>query len=74
MCNKALTGLARELGVALIAAQADGPEWIIPGIPSSNMRDGVDELAYFDALIDDAANRFNIDRGQLMGSGSRPGR
>jgi polyhydroxybutyrate depolymerase len=74
MRNKALTGLARELGVALIAAQADGPEWIIPGIPSSDIRDGVDELAYFDALIDDAANRFNIDRGRLMGSGSRPGR
>jgi len=73
MRNKALTGLASDLGVALIAAQAAGPEWIIPGIPSHDRRDGVDELAYFDALIDDTANRFAVDRTQIMASGFSSG-
>lgn len=73
MRNKALTALASELGVAFIAAQADGPEWIIPGIPSSNLRQGVDELAYYDALIDDATSRFAIDRKLIMASGFSSG-
>jgi len=73
MHNKALTALASDLGVAFIAAQADGPEWIIPGIPSSDLRQGVDELAYFDALIDDAAKRFAIDRSKLVASGFSSG-
>jgi polyhydroxybutyrate depolymerase len=73
MRNKALTALADKLGVAFIAAQADGPEWIIPGIPSKDHRDGVDELAYFDALVEDAAERFAIDRTRIMASGFSSG-
>jgi polyhydroxybutyrate depolymerase len=73
MRNKALTALAAELGVAFIAAQADGPEWIIPGIPSSDKREGVDELAYFDALIEDVTTRFAIDRTRLVASGFSSG-
>lgn len=73
MRNKALTGLAADLGVALIATQADGPEWVIPGIPSIDHRDGVDELAYFDALIADVTTRFAIDRARLVASGFSSG-
>jgi polyhydroxybutyrate depolymerase len=73
MHNKALTALADKLGVAFIAAQADGPEWVLPGIPSSDQRDGIDELAYFDALIEDAAARFTIDRSRIVASGFSSG-
>jgi polyhydroxybutyrate depolymerase len=73
MRNKALTALAADLGVALIAAQADGPEWIIPGIPSHDQREGVDELAYFDTLIEDVTARFAIDRTRLVASGFSSG-
>ena len=73
MRNKALTALASELGVAFIAAQADGPEWIIPGIPSSDLRQGVDELAYFDTLIEDVTTRSAIDRTRLVASGFSSG-
>ena len=73
MRNKALTGLADKLGVAFIAAQADGPEWVIPGIPSHDHREGVDELAYFDALIADVTARFAIDPSRLVASGFSSG-
>jgi polyhydroxybutyrate depolymerase len=73
MRNKALTGLADKPGVALIAAQAAGPEWIIPGIPSHDIREGIDELAYFDALIEDVTARFAIDRTRLVASGFSSG-
>jgi len=73
MRNKALTGLADKLGVAFIAAQADGPEWVIPGIPSHDLRDGIDELAYFDALIEDVAARFAVDPTRLVASGFSSG-
>ena len=71
--SKGLTALSNKLGVAFIAAQADGPEWIIPGIPSSDHREGVDELAYFDALIEDATTRFAIDPARLVASGFSSG-
>jgi polyhydroxybutyrate depolymerase len=73
MRSKGLTGLSNNLGVAFIAAQADGPEWIIPGIPSSDHRPGVDDLAYFDALIADASTRFAIDPARLVASGFSSG-
>lgn len=66
MRNKAITALASELNVAMIAAQAAGPEWGVPGVPSADAPQGVDELAYFKALIDDAASRFAIDRSRVV--------
>jgi len=73
MRNGSLTALVDELGVALIAAQAAGPEWNIPGIPSVDAREGVDELAYFDELVEDAASRFKVDRSRIMVAGFSSG-
>ena len=73
MRNKALTALAAELGVAFIAAQAGGPDWNIPGAPSHHALEGIDELAYFDALIEDVTARFAIDRTRLVASGFSAG-
>ncbi len=73
MHNKALLALTADPGVALIAAQASGPEWNIPGVPSADAAPGVDELQYFDALIDDAVRRFDIDRTRVMVAGFSSG-
>ena len=73
MRNKALTALATDLGVAFIAAQAAGPDWQIPGGPSHHSREGIDELAYFDALIEDVTQRFAIDPANLVASGFSSG-
>ena len=73
MRNKALTALAADLGVAFIAAQAAGPDWNIPGAPNHHALEGIDELAYFDALIEDVTARFAIDRSRLVASGFSSG-
>jgi polyhydroxybutyrate depolymerase len=73
MRNKALTALASELGVAFIAAQADGTDWKIPNAPHGANPDGTGELAYFDALIADVTTRFAIDPTRLVASGFSSG-
>lgn len=73
MRNRAMTGLASELGVALVAAQADGFDWNIPGAPSADARADDEELLYFDALIEDLTKRFAIDRTRLLVSGFSAG-
>jgi len=73
MKNTTLTSLASELGVVFVAAQAAGVEWNIPGVPSIDALEGVDELAYFDTLIDDLAQRFAVDRTRLVVSGFSSG-
>ena len=73
MRNEGLTALASDLGAALIAAQAAGPEWNIPNIPSVDALEGVDELAYFDALIEDVVRRFAIDRSRVLVAGFSSG-
>lgn len=73
MKNKALTALASELGVAFIAAQAVRTDWQLPGAPHGATPGGSEELAYFDALIEDVTDRFAIDRTRLVMSGFSAG-
>lgn len=73
MQNRELAERASRLGVALIAVKAAGDDWAIPGAPSVGAVKGVDELAYFDRVLADAAARFPIDRTRLMVSGFSAG-
>lgn len=73
MRNAALRALADDLGVALIAAQAAGDDWDIPGTPSNLDADGAAELAYFDAVRADAFARFGVDPARTMISGFSAG-
>ena len=73
MKNKALGDLASELGVALIATKSAADDWNIPGVPEAGSTLDVDELAYFDDVMDDAAERFPIDRERLMATGFSAG-
>ena len=65
--------MADELGIAIIAGKAASRAWALPGSPSVIPREGVDELAYFDAVIEDATRRFPIDRNRLMATGFSAG-
>lgn len=73
MGNESLIALASELGFALVAAQAAGPEWNIPNIPSVDALSGIDELDYFDALSADLAARFSLDPARIVVSGFSSG-
>lgn len=72
MRNGALTGLAEALGIAFVAAQAVGPEWNLPGVPSVDAS-GADELAYFDAVSADLAARYGIPRARTLVTGFSSG-
>ena len=73
MRNKGLRKMATRLGVALIAPKSAGEDWVIPGAPRKRGVDGSVEFEYFDALIEDAAARFSIDRTRLIASGFSAG-
>lgn len=73
MRNKAYRNLASKLGVALIATKSSGDDWALPGAPSAGVKQGIDELAYYDRVIADAAARYPIDQSRLMATGFSAG-
>ena len=73
MRNKTLRRTASDLGVALIAVKAVGPDWDIPHAPRKPNSDGTNEYEYFDAVIEDAASKFAIDTDRLMATGFSAG-
>lgn len=73
MKHKGLLRAANELGVAFIAAQSHGDDWSIPGAPTQSVDRQVDELAYFEAVVDDVEKRFPIDRNRLLVTGFSAG-
>lgn len=73
MKHKGLLRAANTLGVAFIAAQSHGDDWSIPGAPKQSVDPQVDELAYFEAIVEDASSRFPIDRGRLLATGFSAG-
>ena len=73
MRNQALQAFADEQGLALISLQAPGDDWSLPGVPGDNFRAEVDEIAYFDAVIADAAARGVIDPSRVVLTGFSAG-
>ena len=71
--NQSLVALADTLGVVLAAAQAAGPEWSVPGLPSDDALTGVDEIAYFEAIAADLARRFGVDPERIIVAGFSSG-
>ncbi|HEV7266130.1 MAG TPA: hypothetical protein VGN83_14595 [Falsiroseomonas sp.] len=73
MADDELGRAAAALGVALIALQASPPGWALPGSPSVPTERRVDELAYVDGVVADAARRFAIMPQRIMVSGMSAG-
>lgn len=73
MRSDALAGLAQTLNIAVVAADSDGDDWQIPGVPSFPGADGSGELAYFDALRDELIERFAVDPERIVATGFSAG-
>lgn len=63
--------LGRSLGVAIIAAKSANDAWSLANAPSD--AGAVDEVAYFDRVIDDATRRFAIDPKRIVATGFSAG-
>jgi len=65
MANAGLTGAADELGVLLIVPDGMEKTWSYPGSPAKHR----DEIAFLDAVLDDAEARYPIETDTLVGTG-----
>ena len=72
MKNTALRDMATRRGLALIAIDAGGDDWNLPGAPQGSVSSR-DEMAYLDAVVADATQRFGIDRGRVVITGFSAG-
>lgn len=71
--SKGFAAMAAKMNVAIISTKSSGKGWTLPGSPKHGKVAGADELAYFDRVIDDATNRFPIDRNRLLATGFSAG-
>ncbi|MFN3207859.1 MAG: alpha/beta hydrolase family esterase [Roseovarius sp.] len=73
MRNRSLRDMADRLGIALVAANADGDDWLLPNAPSGRVDSPDAALAYFDALRDDILARYPIDPDRIVMGGFSAG-
>ncbi|MEM8839779.1 MAG: alpha/beta hydrolase-fold protein [Pseudomonadota bacterium] len=73
MRNEAVGQAVSDLGLAFVAVKSATDDWHIPNAPSQHPPEDLVELAYFDALVDDLKDRFNIDTAKLMVTGFSAG-
>lgn len=71
--NPSLQRFTQERGLALIALKSLGDDWALPGAPDGVAQDAGAELAYVDAVVEDAVARFGIDPNRLVASGFSAG-
>jgi len=73
MRNGSLRRMVSQAGLALIGAQGVGGSWDLPYGPSTYDSTGAAEFAYFDAVLNDAAARYPIDRERIIAAGFSAG-
>ena len=73
MRNTSLRRMVSEAGLALIAVQGINGSWDLPYGPRTFDSTGAAEFAYFDAVLEDAADRFAIDRERIVAGGFSAG-
>ena len=73
MRNKNLRAMADDMGIALIAVKSLRDDWALPNAPGNKSNDGSEEFAYFEAVLEDAASRFGLNRDKVMMSGFSAG-
>jgi len=64
-----LRAVASKLRVALIAPDSAAKGWLIRNAPRRGLTNSDIELNAIDAILDDAATRFPIDRGRVLVAG-----
>lgn len=73
MRNGALKGLADDLGVALIALDSKEDDWKLNNAPREIEGGQASEMAYVEAVLDDAEARFGLGRDRLLATGFSAG-
>lgn len=73
MRNRSLRRMAREEGLALVALKSLDQDWVIPHAPRHAGTDGAREFAYVEAVLEDVARRFPLDRERVIGAGFSSG-
>ncbi|MGK7753599.1 MULTISPECIES: alpha/beta hydrolase family esterase [unclassified Roseovarius] len=73
MRNGALRAMADQLGIALVAANAKGDDWLLPNAPSGKVSSPDTALAYFDALREDIVATHAVDPDRIVMSGFSAG-
>lgn len=73
MKNRALLDWADLEGVAVIAAQSNGPGWDLPYGPRTYDSDGASEESYFEAVLADALEKFPLNKNRIIMSGFSAG-
>ncbi|MEP1522131.1 prolyl oligopeptidase family serine peptidase [Ascidiaceihabitans sp.] len=73
MRNMFMRRLVSDMGLALIAGKSLDKDWALPNSPSHFDSDGQQEIAYFEAVLTDATERFAIDRDRMMMTGFSAG-
>lgn len=71
--SKGAAYMGRRLNVAIISTKSAFDDWSLPGAPSVGTRKDIDELAYFDRVLEDVSRRFPIDLKRLMVTGASTG-
>jgi len=67
--NKSFQRMADDLGVAFVAVQGINGTWSFPTAPR-NLRD---EATFFDGVLEDLSERFDVDRNRTLLSGFSSG-
>ena len=73
MRNKGLVQVAHDRSLALIALQSADEDWDLPHAPRRGDASSDAEMAYVDAVIADAEDRFGIEPSRLIASGFSAG-
>lgn len=73
MRNGSLRRAVSDMGAAFIALNAEGGSWMLPNHPRDPDNTGASEFAYVDAVLDDAAARFDLDMDRIMATGFSAG-
>jgi polyhydroxybutyrate depolymerase len=69
MAYEGLRDAAVRVGAALVAPQADGPGWKLRNTPEGGVTSDEPEMADLEAILDDAAARFPLDRRRTLATG-----
>ncbi len=73
MRNQSLRRMVSAAGLALITAQGVDGSWELPNGPRTINSTGAAEFDYFNAVLDDASDRFAIDRDRVIAAGFSAG-
>ena len=71
--SKGIAAMGRRMNAAIVAVKSAKDDWSIPNAPSSGASRDVDEIAYFDRVMDDVSARFPIERNRVIVIGSSAG-